>query len=387
VKKQRVVFFAILVYLAALHVANAASIMKSVALPPAEGAIVGAAFSPDSGRLAVIRHLVVPATSGHRLIIQIVDLKSRQELAHADVLKDEAAELASSTHYIAYSADGRHLLLATKGSDLLSILDAGDLQTEKRIALRPEADSRTRLEGGPRYFKGVVSLAVASKVGTFGVVTHDVLQGNEVFVGSFALGQIIRSWSLGRGRVATQLGQISLSLSGDGSRMAVSTLPEGNRLPKDFNNLRLYNTGNGEMVKSVRTDGLVGQIMLLPGEKLIASRIDAPGFFSRKACIEEWSFKNGALGSQFCDQGRNVSVALGASLATSRVVGFASHMHKSIEGQVYAASGRVDVWDMTSGSLVATSSEIPRLVSFLQVSKNGEWIMAGQTLFQLSPAP
>lgn len=102
-----------------------------------------------------------------------------------------------------------------------------------------------------------MSLAVAWKAGIFGVVTHDELQGNEVFVGSFASGQIIKSWSLGRGRTATQLGQTSLSLSDDGARIAVSVLPDGNSIPKGFNNLRLYNSGNGEMVKSIRTDGFL----------------------------------------------------------------------------------------------------------------------------------
>jgi hypothetical protein len=91
----------------------------------------------------------------------------------------------------------------------------------------------------------------------FGVLTHDELQGNEVFVGSFSSGQIIKGWSLGKGRTATQLGQTALSLSEDGSRTAVTVLPDGNSLPKGFNNLRLYNSSSGDMVKSIRTDGRV----------------------------------------------------------------------------------------------------------------------------------
>ena len=257
----------------------------------------------------------------------------------------------------------------------------------KRIALHPEADSRTPLGQGHRYFRGVISLAGSARGDVFGVLTHDELQGNEVFVGSFSSGQIIRSWSLGRGRTATQLGQTSLSLSEDGSRTAVTVLPDGNSLPRGFNNLRLYNSSSGDMVKSIRTDGMIGQIEVLPGGDVVVSRIDAPGLFSKKACIERWSFNTGKLVSQFCDQGRNVSVALAVSLASSRVVGFASQMHKSIEGQVYAASGRVDVWDMRSGNLISSSEEIPRLVSYLQISANGEWVMADQALFQLSPAP
>jgi hypothetical protein len=71
----------------------------------------------------------------------------------------------------------------------------------------------------------------------------------------------------------------------------------------------------------------------------------------------------------------------------SGVVGFASQIHKSIEGQVRAASGRVDVWDMRSGNLVASSDEIPHFVSSVQISANGEWVLAEQVLLHLSTAP
>jgi hypothetical protein len=164
-------------------------------------------------------------------------------------------------------------------------------------------------------------------------------------------------------------------------------LPDENSLPKAFKNLLLYDSTSGDMVNSIRTDGLIGQIMLLPGEDILAASIGTPGLFSKKTCIEKWSLGAGTLDSRFCDQGRTVSVALAASPATGRVVGFASQIRKSIEGLVYAASGRVDVWDMKSGSLIASSADVPRPISSLQVSSNGEWMMADQILLQLSTAP
>jgi hypothetical protein len=238
-----------------------------------------------------------------------------------------------------------------------------------------------------RYFRGVISLTASAKGNVFGVLTHDELQGNEAFVGSFSSGQIIKAWSLGKGRVASQLGQTSLSLNEDGSSAVVSVLPDENRLPKVFSNLHLYNSRTGEMMTSVRTNGLVGQIMLLSGNNVLAASIDTPGLFSKKACIEKWSLSSGKLDGQFCDEGRNVSAALSAAPSADRVVGFASQIHKSIEGQVYAASGRVDVWDMRSGNLVASSDEIPHFVSSVQISANGEWVLADQVLLQLSTAP
>jgi len=385
-KRLGVIWSGILACCFTVRAAGAAVVMNPVALP-GEGAIVGAAFSPDSSRIVVMRNIAVPGASGQRHVVQVVDLKTGQEVAHAAVLDNEAASLASSGHFIAYSSDGRYLVLATKGSDELSIIDATTLQTVKRIALHPEEDSRTSLGQGHRYFRGVVSLATTAKGDLFGVLTHDELQGNEAFIGSFSSGQILKGWSLGKGRTATQLGQASLSLSDDGSRTAISSLPDENTLPKGFNNLRLYNSSSGEMVKSIRTDGLVGQVMLLSGENVLASRIDTPGLFSKKTCIEKWSFGSGSLDSQFCDKGRTVSVALAASAAAGRVVGFASQMHKSIEGQVYAATGRVDVWDIKSGNLIASSAELPRFVSTLQMSASGEWVVADQTLLHLGTNP
>jgi hypothetical protein len=386
-KRLGVIWCGILICLLTVRMASAASVIKHVALPSAEGSVVGAAFSPDSSRLAIMRNVVVPGVSSPRHVMQIVELRSGREVAHADILSTEPADLATYAHLITYSPDGRYLLLATKGSDVLLVINAITLQTLKRIALHPEADSRMSLGQGHRYFRGVVSLAGSSKGDLFGVLTHDELQGNEAFVGSFSSGQIIKGWSLGKGRAATQLGQVSLSLSDDGSRTAVSVLPDENSLPKSFNNLRVYNSGSGEMIKSIRTDGLVGQIMLLPGENILASRIDTPGLFSKKTCIEKWNLRAGTLDSQFCDRGRTVSVALAASVAAGRVVGFASQIHKSMEGQVYAAPGRVDVWDINSGNLIASSTDIPRLVSSLQVSSNGEWVIADQMLLQLSTTP
>jgi WD40 repeat protein len=366
-----------------VSVGDATDIISPVTLP-GEGTIVGSAFSPHNSRLAVMRNVAIPGASARRHVLQIIELESRREIVHADVLEDEASNLASNMHFVEYSSDGRYLLLATKGSDILSIIDAASLKTIRQIALHPDVQSRTSLGETHLYFRGVVSVAVSSEGGSFGALTHDELKDNEVFLGSFSSGKIIQSWGLGRGRTATELGQTSLSLADDGLRTVVSVLPERNTLPKGFNNLRLYDSRSGEMLKSIRTGDLVGQVMLLPGDTILASKSGTPGFFSKKTCVEEWSFRSGTLVSQFCDPGRNVLVALAASLATGRVVGFACKLRNSIEGGVYAASGRVDVWDLKTGSLIASSAEIPRLVSSVQMSANGEWIMADQMLLQLT---
>jgi hypothetical protein len=362
-----------------------ASQMKPVKLPSADGKLLGAAFSPDSSHIAIIRKVAKPKT-GQRLVLQIVELKSLQEVGRRDVLGDEAAGLTTNVHLIGYSSDGSYLLLATRGSDLLTIIDAATLHIVKQIALHPETDARTSLGQGHRLFRGVVSLSVSAKGNVFGVLAHDEMQGgNELFIGSFSSGRIVKSWSLGRGRIATQLGQVSLSVSEDGSNAVVTLLPEENRLPKRFNNVRLFRSTSGELLKSMRTDELVGQVALLPNSEVLAARIDTPGLFAKTACLERWNLNSGSLENQFCDEGRNVSAVLSVTLAADRVVGFGSKMHKSIEGQIYSASGRVDVWDLKSGVLVASSDEMPHFVSSVLISNNGEWLLADQELLQLAP--
>ncbi len=219
-------------------------VMKPAALPNAEGVIVEAAFSPDSRRLAVIRTVRVTGAPVRR-VMQIVELQSGKEITKADVLNSESPNLWSSEHFISYSPDGRSLLLATEGSDVLSIIDATPLHGVKEVALHPEASARVTLVEGHWWFRAVVSLASSSHGDLFGVLTHDERGVNEMFIGSFSSGRIIKSWSLGKGGAAPELGMISPSLSSDGSRTAVSVLPYENNFPRNSDNVLIFDAASG----------------------------------------------------------------------------------------------------------------------------------------------
>jgi hypothetical protein len=94
----------------------------------------------------------------------------------------------------------------------------------------------------------------------------------------------------------------------------------------------------------------------------------------------------GTLSNRFCDDGWNVQIALGISLPSNLAAGFASKAHKDSEGDVYSVEGKIDVWNINSGTLVASSEEIPklRLISAdLQISFDGSWLLANQTLWQI----
>jgi WD40 repeat protein len=380
--------FMVAVCFAVIQTADATDSIETVTLPPAEGTIVGAVFSPDSSQLILLRHVADTGSSGQRHVIQSVNLASRREGMRADVPTEDAADLASSIHFIKFSPDGCYLVIGKRASDVVFILDAATLQPVYKIALHPETDSRVDLGAREHHhFKGIIDLAVAAKADVFAVLTHDELGGNEVFVGSYSLRRIVKKWELGPGRAATQIGQISLSIASDGSRIAASALPSGNTIPKNFYNIRIYDSSSGRMVKAIRTSAVVGKVETISNEDILVSRIDTPGIFSKKACIEKWNLNSGTLVGQLCDNDRNVTSALAVSLASDRVVGFSSRMRKSIEGQIYAVSGRVDVWDVNSGRLIAASSDLPRLISDLQVSPDGKWVMGDQSLFKLSPIP
>jgi hypothetical protein len=331
-------------FVLACQIANCATKLKPAPLPVAEGTIVGAAFSPDNDLIAIVRYIHNDAPSG-RHTIQVVDLKSGKQLSQAEVPNEEPPYLAMSPHFINYSYDGRYLLLGATGMDVLVILDAANLEVAKRIVLHPETQHRRLLSPeGSRNFKGVVSLAVASQAGVFGALTHDERGVNEIFVGSFSSGRIIRSWTLGEGRTQTEVGGTSLSISEDGSRTAASVVPPTkDKLPKDFKNVRVYKSESGELISAIRTDAPVGPITLFADESVLVSRIDTPSIFSKKLCIEKWNLDTSVVTDRFCDSGRHV-ILLSLSHASDQVAGFACQIHRDIEGNVYSVPGRIDVW-------------------------------------------
>ena len=251
--RHAVIWFGLAASLFAAESANAVTAIRPVALPPGEGRVVGAAFSPDGSRLALVRSSAASGTSGPRHLLQVVELKSGRELVRAAAVNAEPAHLATQPHHLEYSPDGRYLLFITEGSDELSLIDAITLRTVKEVTLHPERNSRKVLAPGP-YFKGAVSLARSSG-DFFGVLTHDEPEGeNEVFVGSFSSGQILKRWRLGGG--PGQAGAASVSLSEDGASLVVSILPHviESRLPKGLDNLRLFSSMTGDLLKSVRAN-------------------------------------------------------------------------------------------------------------------------------------
>ena len=352
--------------------AFATDMLKAVGLPPAEGTIVSAAFSPDNIHLAIIRS----NASDRQNELHVLDVRTGKEVSHVSVQEESFCQ--DSQHAMSYSSDGRYLLLTATGADAVLVFDTTEFQVAKRIVLHPLA--RPLLSQRPNYFRGVISLATASKADIFGVLTHDELRGNEIFMGSFSSLAISKSWSIGQGRTFSQIGHSALSLADDGLQVAVSILPEGNKVPKNFDNLRLYDSKTGSPLNMIRTGALIGQIKVLPDQTVLTARLDAPSMFGKKACLEIWSFATGKLTQTYCDANLNVEVTFATAKTNSIVVGFAAQVHKDFEGHIEKVNGRIIVWN-APGNIVSESQEFPNLVRDIVVSPDSNWIFAAQTLF------
>jgi hypothetical protein len=73
-KRLRAIPSALAACILVVEAAGAADVLQPVALPTAERAIVGAAFSPDSSRLALGRKVPIAGTPRARDIRQIFEI-------------------------------------------------------------------------------------------------------------------------------------------------------------------------------------------------------------------------------------------------------------------------------------------------------------------------
>ncbi|MDR3763653.1 MAG: hypothetical protein P4M01_06100 [Acidobacteriota bacterium] len=360
--------------------------LEPVALPPAPGRVIATAFSPDSRSVALVRSVSEESAENAKsappvhLTLQVMNLATAEETAKTSIPNRVERGEAFQRHFLYYSADGKRLLYATEGSDQITILDAETFLVVRQFSLKP-GKAKPAAEG----FHGIAMIAPAAHANVFGILRHDEGGEDEVLIGSFDSGEILQSWPVGRVRVATPLGETSLALSGDGKQVALSVLPDANRLPKTFRNLRLYDAESGNLLKSIRSKGLVGPLVVLNKEHILAARIDLPGFFSRSNCFERWDMNSGTLAGRYCAAKMN-AIAVDATTSTGRVAGYVGRWHKASDGNYYIRHGRVDVWNMNSGAPVASLGPF-RGRGLVKISPDGKWILVEQILIQVDEGP
>jgi WD40 repeat protein len=368
-------------------VAQHAVALETHSLPGAEGEIVGANFSPDGRRLAVVRHMRTGEVPVHT--VQILTLPDVREIARKSFIDGDPADLSTGPHLLRYSPDGRQLVLAAVGSELLLFLNAATLEESGRVWIHDDGEGHDILPRNGvrahRYFHGVVDVATASQSGVFGVLTS--AGDGEVSLYSFASMRMVQRWTTGPDSLSYWASHTSLSLSADGGLTAVSVVPDLNgKVPKGSKNLLVYDSRSGSLKEAIRTPNLIGPLEMVPDDHILAARIDIPGLFTKKACIEEWNLEKATLESQLCDPDASVRWALGVSANLTRIAGFAASNRKDIEGHAYDVSGYLDVWDRRSGELIGRSARIQGIISKIEFSPDGAWIFAGQTLYRVGEA-
>ena len=371
---------ALIVAVVAVLNARSASIFERVPLPVGNGYIAGAAFSPDSRSLSIVTASHSRGEHERKRVLHLIELRSMTEVHAADVDSPDA-DNSWPTTLIEYSADGHYVMFAAEGSDALSLFDTKVLKVVRRVLLHPENSPRILL--GPRHDSGgIISLATARNTSAFAALTYDRKNGNEVFEGDIASGKVESHWNIGPSYAATSLGDTSLSLTPDASKTAVWVLPFDRRTRNARENVRLYDSHTGELLRTFRAMGRLGRVWFHSNDELLLSRIDAPGLFSKKTCIEVLNIESGVVEKKFCDSDRNVLGFMAIAPETNRIAALAFQIHKDIEGDVYSAPARIDVWDADSGALTAKSQELDR-AGFIKMSNDGHWIMAGGTLMRV----
>ena len=361
-------------------------LMEPVALPPSPGRVIATAFSPDSRSVALVRSVSAESAENQKsappvhLTLQIMNLATAEETAKAAIPNKVEREEAFQRHFLYYSADGKHLLFSAAGSDQITLLDAETFLVVRTISLKP-SDASHAAAG----FHGIATIAPAANANVFAILRHDEGSEDEVMIASFDTGEIVKSWPLGRLRLATKLGQASVAMSGDGKQVALSVLPDANKLPKGFKNLRLYNAESGDLIKSIRTRGPVGPLAVLGKEHILAARIDLPGLFSRSNCVERWDMNSARLSARYCAVKLN-AIAVDATTSAGRAAGYVGRWHQASDGNYYLHHGRVEVWSLNNAAPVASLG--PFLGNGLvKISPDGKWILAEQVLVHVDDAP
>jgi hypothetical protein len=176
------------------------------------------------------------------------------------------------------------------------------------------------------------------------------MPGNEIVTISLSSTKIISRWDVGKGRVETELGHASVAVSDDGKLIAISVLPHENTPAKDFKSLLVYDR-EGKHVIAIHSNTGLGPIRFSSQNTIISTSIEFPGIFSQRPCAMEWNLNTQSPSRRFCDSDRDVVILLAVS--ANRLAAFAGRARHDLEGHVHSITGRISVWDASTGSLLA----------------------------------
>ena len=279
----------------------------------------------------------------------------------------------SQPRYIEYTANGRYLVMFDESA--LRVLDARTYGEVRRVTYDEPR------ENFPNDGWKTVGFSVAPDGSRAAVAISSTIGAHGGFVRVYDLGtgQILREWRLHNGvRYVT-----GVALSGDGKRVAVSSLPVPRSsepeafIPAGINSVRVMDVQTGKTITEVNTKYVAGPVVFGPNNTLLTGSINDDRKGYSLDTIKIWDARTGKLLREITDPRTGVHYRLDLSLDGKLLLGYTG-TEKPVENFVTVDTQQFQIWDFASGQVVASSSqfgpnkdEIPRI----QLSPDGKFVV------------
>jgi WD40 repeat protein len=279
------------------------------------------------------------------------------------------------SRYIRYSSDGRYLVVLDPTT--IRVLDAKSFTEVKQIAYESPKESVA--------FKGdiweMVGLSLTSDGSRAAVAISSSAGALGGFIRVYDLrtGRILREWRLHDGVLYVT----GVALSADGERVATSSLPVGRSsepeafIPSGVQNVRVLDVKSGEMLTGVNTNYVAGPVLFGPRDTLLTSSINADRKGYGLDSIKVWDAQTGKLLREITNPHAGVHYRLDLSADGKLLVGYTG-TEKAVENLVNIDTQQFQVWDFTSGRVIATSPKFGPIKlepPQIQLSPDGRFVV------------
>ncbi len=281
----------------------------------------------------------------------------------------------TNPRYIGFTADGRRLILFDAGET--RVFDLPSYKPEDRIAFDYPSE-QTSLRG---IVWNIVGFSVAPDGSRVAVGLSDPgnVAGGFVRVYELSSGKVIREWKLSDEVKAVA----SVALSPDGQQVAVSWLPsEPSSDPETFipsgtDNIRVMDVKTGETLAGMNTKYFAGPVLFGPNGTLLTGSMNDDRTGYKYDTVKIWDKRTGKLLREITDPRTGVHYRLDFSRDGKLLLGYTG-TEKPVENFVTVDTQQFQIWDFTSGQVVASSpqfgpnkDEIPRI----QLSADGKFVV------------
>jgi WD40 repeat protein len=323
----------------------------------ADGDVRACTFTPNGGRVALVyltEHFLsekpwnVIYTS--HLAVWNFDTQNLEEKSKWEYTStDQGDSWPIHPRYIEYSADGRYLVMLDEAE--LHVLDARTYAEVRRVTY--EEPQQIPHDGWT-----TVGFSLAGDGSRAALAISSTIGGNGGFVRIYDLGtgQVVREWRLLDGVLYVT----GVALSRDGERVAVSSLPVPRSsdpesfIPAGINNVRVMDVQIGKTITAVNTNYVAGPVVFGPNNTLLTASINDDRKGYSLDTIKVWDVSSGTLLREIENPHGGIHYRLNFSSDGKLLLGYTG-TEKSVENFVTIDTQQFQIWDFTSGHLVAGS--------------------------------